>query len=133
MEDNLKFSRHKDIKGKEYQYYDNYDALEVPYTDAIPNDYENVMGVPVSFLDKYCPEQFVILGSEKQNEGIRTKIYPEQIQVDKKGKRERVSKLNDGAAILLPDGTIPEGETYYIVEGRNYVQVYKRLFIRKKQ
>lgn len=133
MEDNLKFSRHKDIKGKEYQYYDNYDALEVPYTDAIPNDYENVMGVPVSFLDKYCPEQFVILGCEKQNEGIRTKIYPEQIQVDKKGKRERVSKLNDGAAILLPDGTIPEGETYYIVEGRNYVQVYKRLFIRKKQ
>lgn len=133
MEDNLKFSRHKDIKGKEYRYYDNYDALEVPYTDAIPNDYENVMGVPVSFLDKYCPEQFVILGSEKQNEGIRTKIYPEQIQVDKKGKRERVSKLNDGAAILLPDGTIPEGETYYIVEGRNYVQVYKRLFIRKKQ
>lgn len=133
MEDNIKFSRHKDIKGKEYQHYDNYDAIDVPYTDAIPSDYEGVMGVPISFLDKYCPEQFVILGSEKQNEGIRTKIYPEQIQVDKKGKRERVFKLNDGAAILLPDGTIPEGETYYIVEGRNYVQVYKRLFIRKKQ
>ena len=133
MADNIKFSRHKEIRGHEYQRYDNYDAIEVPYTDAIPGDYDGVMGVPVSFLDKYCPEQFVILGSEKQNEGIRTKIYPEQMQVDKKGKRERVSKLNDGAALLLPDGTLPEGETYYIVEGRNYIQVYKRLFIRKVQ
>ena len=132
MADNIKFSRHKEIRGREYQRYDNYDAIEVPFTDAIPGDYDGVMGVPVSFLDKYCPEQFVILGSEKQNEGIRTKIYPEQIQVDKKGKRERVSKLNDGAALLIPDGVLPEGETYYIVEGRTYVQVYKRLFIRKR-
>ena len=62
MEDNLKFSRHKDIKEKGYQKYDNYDALEVPFTDAIPKDYDGIMGVPISFLDKYCPEQFEILG-----------------------------------------------------------------------
>lgn len=63
MEDNLKFSKHKEIKGRtDYDRYDNYDAIEVPYTDAIPSDYEGVMGVPVSFLDKYCPEQFEILG-----------------------------------------------------------------------
>lgn len=132
MADNIKFSHHKELRGKEYQRYDNYDAIEVPYTDAIPGDYDGIMGVPVSFLDKYCPEQFEILGSEKQNEGIRTKTYPEQIQVDKKGKRERVTKLNDGAALLVPDGETPEGETYYVVEGRTYIQVYKRLFIRKK-
>ena len=65
MEDNIKFSRHKDIKGKEYQHYDNYDAIEVPYTDAIPSDYDDVMGVPISFLDKYCPEQFEILGLDE--------------------------------------------------------------------
>ena len=53
------------LKGKEaYDSYDNYDAIEVPYTDAIPSDYEGVMGVPISFLDKYCPEQFEILGNE---------------------------------------------------------------------
>jgi hypothetical protein len=65
MADNLKFSRHKEIKGKtEYQHYDNYDAIEVPYTDAIPSDYDGAMGVPISFLDKYCPEQFEIMGNE---------------------------------------------------------------------
>lgn len=62
MADNLRFSRHKEIRGrKEYQHYDNYDAIEVPYTDAIPSDYTGVMGVPISFLDKYCPEQFRII------------------------------------------------------------------------
>ena len=39
MADNIKFSRHKDLRGKEYQKYDNYDAIEVPFTDAIPSDY----------------------------------------------------------------------------------------------
>lgn len=65
MEDNIKFSKHNDIKGKEYLHYDNYDAIEIPYTDAIPSDYEGVMGVPISFLDKYCPEQFEILGLDE--------------------------------------------------------------------
>ena len=46
-----------------YKKYDNYDAIEVPFTDAIPSDYDGVMGVPISFLDKYCPEQFEIVGS----------------------------------------------------------------------
>lgn len=63
MEQNLKFSKHKEIRGKDhYEHYDNYDAIEVPYTDAIPSDYGGVMGVPISFLDKYCPEQFEIVG-----------------------------------------------------------------------
>lgn len=63
MEDNLKYSKHKEIKGKAaYEKYDNYDAIEVPFTDAIPSDYDGVMGVPISFLDKYSPEQFEIVG-----------------------------------------------------------------------
>ena len=69
MADNIKFSKHKEIKGKAYQKYDNYDAIEVPYTDAIPSDYEGVMGVPISFLDKYCPEQFEIVEFRKGNDG----------------------------------------------------------------
>jgi hypothetical protein len=62
MEENIKFSKHKEIKEKGYQKYDNYDAIDVPFTDAIPSDYDGVMGVPISFLDKYCPEQFEIIG-----------------------------------------------------------------------
>jgi hypothetical protein len=64
MKENLRFSKHKEIKGKrKYDKYDNYNAIEVPYTDAIPSDYDGVMGVPVSFLDKYNPDQFSILGT----------------------------------------------------------------------
>jgi len=62
MEDNIKFSKHKNVKGQEYQKYDNFDAIEIPYTDSIPSDYKGVMGVPISFLDKYNPDQFEILG-----------------------------------------------------------------------
>lgn len=64
MAENLKYSKHKGVRGKKtYDKYDNYDAIEVPFTDAIPNDYEGVMGVPVSFLEKYSTEQFKILGT----------------------------------------------------------------------
>ena len=65
MADNLKFSKHKEIKEQGYQRYDNYDAIEVPFTDAIPCDYDGVMGVPISFLEKYCPEQFEIIGLDR--------------------------------------------------------------------
>jgi hypothetical protein len=65
MADNIKFSKHKEVKGVGYQSYDNYDAIEIPFTDAIPSDHEGVMGVPISFLDKYSPEQFEILGSQR--------------------------------------------------------------------
>lgn len=61
--DNIKFSRHKEVRGIGYRHYDNYDAIEVPYTDAIPSDYKGIMGVPISFLDKHCPEQFDIVGA----------------------------------------------------------------------
>jgi hypothetical protein len=64
MADNMKYSKHKEVKVTSgYQKYDNYDAIEVPFTDAIPSDYDGVMGVPISFLDKYCPEQFEIVNS----------------------------------------------------------------------
>jgi hypothetical protein len=51
------------VKGIGYKNYDNFDAIEVPFTDAIPSDYEGLMGVPISFLSKYNPEQFEIIGS----------------------------------------------------------------------
>ena len=63
MADNLKFN--KTIQAVGYTEYDNYEAIEVPRTDAIPSDYQGVMGVPISFLHKYNPEQFEILGSRR--------------------------------------------------------------------
>lgn len=65
MEDNIKYSKHKEVRGHEYMHYDNYDAIEVPYTDAIPNAYTGTMGVPITFLDKYNPDQFEIVKFRK--------------------------------------------------------------------
>lgn len=61
MDENLRFN--KAVMEVGYQKYDNYDAIEVPRTDAIPSDYDGVMGVPISFLDKYNPDQFEIIGN----------------------------------------------------------------------
>ncbi len=63
MKDNLRFN--KKLQGKNsYDTYDNYNAINIPVTAAIPNNYDGVMGVPISFLDKYSPEQFEIVGSD---------------------------------------------------------------------
>jgi len=132
MQENLKYSRHKEIKGKtSYDSYDNYEAIEVPFTDAIPSDYDGAMGVPISFLDKYCPEQFEILGITKTWFGMASKIYPEQIQVSNDGKKTIVSKLNDGATIRMDSSEI--NGTYYIVDNNYYIQVYARVLIRLKK
>lgn len=131
MAENLKFSKHKEIKGKlAYDRYDNFDAIEVPFSDAIPSDYHGMMGVPITFLDKYNPEQFEILGYEKSYH-LQTKRYEVQLQVDKSGKKSNVTKLNDGAAIKVTSP--PMKQTYYIVDGECYVQQYKRVFIRHRR
>lgn len=62
-EENIKFSRHREIRGLGYPKYDNYDALEVPFSDSIPSDEHGVLGVPISYLDKYNPDQFEIIGA----------------------------------------------------------------------
>lgn len=77
MADNLKFNKRKEFKGKtDYDHYDNYDAIEVPFVSAIPADYKGYMGVPITFLDKYCPEQFEILGAtESEGKGFSNGIW----------------------------------------------------------
>ena len=68
MEDNLKFSKHKEIKGKNsYSSYENYNAIDIPFIDSIPSDYKGIMGVPITFLDKYSPEQFEIIWQASGN------------------------------------------------------------------
>jgi len=132
MEENIRFNTHKDWNEKHaYCQVDNFDALEVPFVDAIPSDYEGKMTVPVTFLDKYCPEQFEIIGITKTWFGAAVKTYPKQTQVNKNGSQTTVTKLNDGGAIIVKEP--PKDEIYYIVNGKYYVQTYPRIIIRKKQ
>ena len=56
---------HKHYNAEEYPKYDNYDAINVDKVKDIPFDYDDVMGVPITFLDKYCPSQFEIIGCFK--------------------------------------------------------------------
>ena len=62
MKDNMRYGKHKDICENGYQKYVNFDGIDIPYSDAIPDDYYGAMGVPLTFLDRYCPEQFEIIG-----------------------------------------------------------------------
>jgi len=63
LSDNRKFNKQVQKDVTCYKKYDNYDAIEIPFTNAIPSDYDGVMGVPITFLDKYSPEQFEIIGN----------------------------------------------------------------------
>ena len=68
MENNLRYNQKLIKKISEYGTYPKYDGqdvIEVPYVDAIPSDYDGVMGVPVTFLDRYNPEQFELIGEAK--------------------------------------------------------------------
>jgi len=132
MQDNLRFSKHKEIKGKKaYDRYDNYDAIEVPFTDAIPSDYDGMMGVPITFLDKYNPDQFEIVGITKTWFGGTCKTYPKQTQIGKDGRESVVTKLNDGPSIKVEKA--PVGRTHYKVANEHFIQLYARVLIRRRR
>ncbi len=71
---------------KPFEKYDNYNAIEVSLVKNIPSDYNGVMGVPISFLDKYNPEQFEILGSDYD---IKEGLFPKLINPKWRGKLDR--------------------------------------------
>jgi len=135
MADNIKFSKHKVVKGKEYRKYDNYDAIEIPFTAAIPSDYNGVMGVPISFLPKYNPEQFIILGATQRgchDKVPDTKKYDDYWEVKQNGVKTGSSggKTNENANLAENDGR----KNYFINKDGHIVQsAYQRIFIKHKK
>lgn len=135
---NLDFpKRHEDLilyrkyDPKDYLSYDNFDAIEVGRVGDIPVDYDGTMGVPLTFLDNWNPEQFEILGITQSWDKCATRIYPKQTQVSANGAESQVTKLNDGAAIKVD--TPPVGKTYYKVGDETFVKAYARILIRRKK
>ena len=113
MSDNIRFN--KKIKGQAtYIHYANYDAIDVPFTELIPADYNGIMGVPKSFLDKYCPEQFEIIGCAEGDSGKELGLAPFN---------RELKKLNP---------SLRDGQLYYVVDGKPE-KPYARILIRKKQ
>jgi hypothetical protein len=130
MADNLKYNKKLIATldgGASYQQYDNFDAIEVPYTDAIPSDYDGVMGVPITWLAKYNPEQFEILGTD-ETDYEPTKVY--------RTKR----KIVDGVPVKSNTGsgggyirTESFGSGVYFDVGYPVKRMYKRIFIRHRK
>ena len=81
--ENIKFSKHEGVKETGYQKYDNYNAIEVPRTEAIPSDHDGVMGVPISFLSKYNPEQFTLVGMSGNGQVPPELLIPGQAKYDR--------------------------------------------------
>lgn len=116
--DIIKFSTNKS-----FVRYDNYDAIEIPLVKNIPKDYNGVMGVPISFLDKYSPEQFEILGM-CENEDLyrmKTKKYTtaecKQAYLDKFGKK----------------GTYDLNASGVIIRNGLHEKVYQRVLIKHRK
>lgn len=67
---------YKEYSPQEFPKYDNYNAIEVSKVSDIPQDYDGVMGVPITFMDKFCPDQFIILGAtESEGKGFSNGIW----------------------------------------------------------
>lgn len=110
---NLDYSkRHEDLilyktyTPEEYPQYINYDAIEVPKTELIPMDYYGKMGVPITFMDKYNPEQFEIIGISL----VLGTNKPKDLPKDKQG-----------------------GPAFYLKQNGEYKRLYTRIVIQRKQ
>jgi Adenine-specific methyltransferase EcoRI len=103
---------HRKYNAKDFPSYDNYDAIEVGKTNDIPTDYFGAMGVPITFLDRFNPSQFEILGitDRDDNSGLKTKVYS---RLDS----EKYGDLNRRGAIK---------------NAKSYKPTYARVFIRRK-
>lgn len=128
MADNLKFSKHTEIKEKGYLKYDNYNALDVPFVDAIPSDYNGIMGVPITFMDKYNPEQFKILALGNSRENFTpTKDYINPKKVLRNGKVVNGGAINCVLAINVKE---KPNDIYYISDNSDYlIAPYARILL----
>lgn len=106
-----------------YPEYDNYGAIEVSRTVDIPCDYDGVMGVPISFLDKYNPEQFEIVGMAENEDlyGLKTKVYT----AEEKSSAYRAKFHKPGSYDLNASGVL-------VINGQ-FEKVYQRILIRRKK
>lgn len=131
--ENIKFA--KALAGSSYQKYDNYNAIEVPRIDAIPDDFNGIMGVPITFLAKYNPDQFEILGATQR--GCHdlvpdTKKYDNYVEMKPDGTPTGSSggKTNENANLEGNDGK----KNYFInADGHQIQSAYQRIFIRHRR
>jgi hypothetical protein len=114
--DNIRFN--KKLNGQPYLTYHNFDAIEVPYTNAIPGDHDGTMGVPITFLDKFNPDQFEIVGMSRFT--VTSGMSKEFVE----------DYYASGQTGQITEGHPDVG--YYDVSGRPVVP-YRRIFVRHRK
>ena len=137
---NIDIDIHKEIQltnkydSNKYVKYDNYDAIEVPSLNAIPNDYNDIMGVPITYLDNHNSNLFDIIGysSYKNKYYYHNKIYINPKQHNKDGTITNGSKVNTSTVIAYD--TPPINKTYYTASNSDkylFMQ-FARIVIKRK-
>ena len=125
---------YKHYTPEEYPKYDNYDAINVDRAVDIPDNYYEMMGVPITYLDKYNPDQFEIVGlaPERGKFVLQNKKYKNAIQHNSDGSMQSGNKVNDGPVLAFSDR--PRKYPYYTADNSDkYLQVlYARILIRRK-
>lgn len=105
----------------EFPHYDNYDAIEVSKTTDIPCDYPGWMGVPITFLDKYCPDQFEIIGMAKRGAGdpaLKSRVYTKE-------EYPNYSDLNAGPTLWV-DGVLKNTYPRILIRNKHPEQPQER-------
>jgi hypothetical protein len=110
---NLDFNeRHEDLilyktyNEEEYPKYENFDAINVDVTKDIPVDYAGAMGVPITFIDKYNPDQFEIIGLGISNSGIEIGVEPYKPEHKKYRKEIQKRGAVDGDLYMMKNGIV---------------------------
>lgn len=121
---NTPIDLYKHYNAEEYPKYGNYDAIEVGKVCEIPMDYDGIMGVPITFLDKYCPQQFEIVGCPN------AKLLPQGW----KGMTKEFIELFNSYTKPSNIGKLKEGWwfPYYITDDGKPMIPYSRILIRRK-
>jgi hypothetical protein len=97
---------YKNYTPKEYPTYENFAAINVDKTKDIPVDYKGFMGVPITFLDKYNPDQFEIVGLGISNSGIEIGVQPYKPEHKKYRKEIQKRGAVDGDLYMMKDGSV---------------------------
>jgi hypothetical protein len=96
----------KNYNPDEYPTYENFDAINVDKTKDIPVDYKGFMGVPITFLDKYNPDQFEIIGLGISNSGIEIGVQPYKAEHKKYRKEIQKRGAVDGDLYMMKNGSV---------------------------
>ncbi len=138
---NLEYEeRHEDLilykyySPEEYPKYDNYNAIEVNKTSDIPCDYYDVIGVPITFLDKYNPDQFEIIGYSEAGNDLCLKFYENMHLCQPLNGGDKANSKSARYSPMLPFEPTAT-ENYYTASNSDYKmkKVYTRIFIRRKE